>query len=294
MPSHATRLVPGRDLCGTTLEQFGELMARLGPLAAEAKRRREDRPGRRRAPGAGQRGEPFWVRLLVALTHLRQGTSLRATAAIFGVDEKSVRNWRDEIEGLLGEHGFVPARRAQPIRTLDDLAEYLGEIDEVMIDATEVRRSAPSDWDSQRGAWSGKSHHYAVKATVVADRSRRPLWFEANPSGEGRTHDVTMLRSQPELLEVLAGSGVTVLADKAYRGLVAELGDRVAVPRLKPRGQPRSQEHKRLDKQLSAARMPVEHALGRMKWWRALQYWRRPPHRFAVTGRAIAVLATLT
>src|SRR4030042_1091433 len=37
--SHAVRLVPSRDLCGTTPEQFAELMVRLAPLMEERKRR---------------------------------------------------------------------------------------------------------------------------------------------------------------------------------------------------------------------------------------------------------------
>jgi hypothetical protein len=269
-------------------------MAGLGPLAEEAKRRRQDRPDRLRAPGAGQKGAPLWMRLLVALTHLRQGTALRATGAIFGVDEKSVRNWRDEIEGLLVDYGLRPPGGGRRIRSLEDLAAYLDTVDEVMVDATEIRRSAPGDWEAQRQAWSGKSHGYAVKATVVADAHRRPIWFEANPSGEGRTHDATMLRGQKELLEVLIDSGVTVHMDKAYRGLHHELGDRAQVPLLKTRRQPRTDQEKTRDRRLSTQRMPIEHAIGRMKWWRALHYWRRPIAALSRTGKAIAVLATLT
>src|SRR4051794_14623111 len=104
MPIQPRRLVvvePSRELCGTTREQFGELLVRLAPLAEAAKRAREQRDGRQRSPGAGQKGAAFWFRLLVALTHLRQGMPCRATARVFGVHERSVRNWRDEIEGLL-------------------------------------------------------------------------------------------------------------------------------------------------------------------------------------------------
>jgi len=289
-----TRLRPSRALCGTTPEQFAELLAELAPLAEEARRRRQDRPGRRRAPGAGQKGAPFWMRLLVALTHLRQGMALRATGAIFGVDEKSVRNWRDEIEGLLVDHGLRPGGGGRRIRSLEDLAGYLDTVDEVMLDATEIRRGAPGEWEAQRRAWSGKSHGYAVKATVVADAHRRAIWFEANPSGEGRTHDATMLRDQTALLGVLADSGVIVHMDKAYRGLRRELGDRAQVPRLKTRRQPRSDADKANDRRLSTQRMPVEHAIGRMKWWKALGHWRRPAAALARTGKAIAVLATVT
>lgn len=70
---------------------------------------------------------------------------------------------------------------------------------------------------------------------MVADSGRRPVWFEANPNGEGRTHDITMLRSQTGLLDVLARTRAHVLADKVYGGLVHDLDpDRVLTPEKSP------------------------------------------------------------
>jgi hypothetical protein len=291
-PQHVVVLRPSRDLCGTTEAQFAELLVRLAPFAAAAKTRREDRPGRKRAPGAGQKGAPLWLRLMVALTHLRQGSTTRATAEMFGIHERSVRNWRDELEELLAEHGYLPPGAPAPIRTLEDLETFLETHDMVMVDGTEVPSSMPIDWDAQRAAWSGKTKDHVVKATVVATSDRRPVWFEANPTGEGRTHDVTMLRAQLGLFAVLCSIGSAVLVDKAYQGLWRELGDRVVVPHLTKRGQTKTPAQKRREQHLSAQRMPVEHAVGRMKTWRALRYWRRPRDRFARGGRAIAILAS--
>jgi hypothetical protein len=69
--SYRVRLVPSRDLCGTTPEQFGDLLVRLAPLAEQRRRELAERPDRKRAPGAGRRPFPLWLRLLVALAHLR-------------------------------------------------------------------------------------------------------------------------------------------------------------------------------------------------------------------------------
>jgi len=291
-PQHVVVLRPSRDLCGTTEAQFAELLVRLAPLAVSAKARREDRRGRQRAPGAGQKGAPLWLRLMVALTHLRQGSTTRATAEMFGIHERSVRNWRDELEALLADHGYLPPGASAPIRTLADLEEFLGAHDMVMVDGTEVPSAMPVEWEAQRAAWSGKSKDHVVKATVVATADRRPVWFEANPTAEGRTHDVTMLRAQLGLFAVLCTIGSSVLVDKAYQGLWRELGDRVVVPHLTKRGQTKTAAQKRVEQRLSAQRMPVEHAVGHMKNWRALRYWRRPRDRFARGGTAIAILAS--
>jgi hypothetical protein len=289
-------LEPSRELCGTTLEQFGDLLKRLAPLAEEDRRRRQDRPDRRRRPGAGPKPKPFWLRLLTALTLLRQGTSVRATAKLFGVHERSVRRWRDELERLLVAHGFDPPGAAKPIRTLEDLAAHLAALPDrcVLVDGTEVPRSSPQgDWEAMKAAYSGKSRRHAVKATVLSDQSRRPVWFEANPSGEGRTHDLTMLRAQGALLAALLAAGVAVVADKGYRGLPKDLGDEAIVPIDKPRRRPRDEFDVMWNTEHSRLRIPVEHAIGRMKWWRAMREWRRPVDRFDRGGRAVAVLASI-
>ncbi len=158
------------------------------------------------------------------------------------------------------------AQAPRPIRTLEDLADYLDAVSTVMVDGSEVPRSMPIDWAGQRAAWSGKTKDHVVKGTVVADTSRRPIWFEATPTGEGRTHDVTMLRAQLGLFWVLTMIGTNVLVDKAYLGFWRQLGERVVVPHLTPRGATKTRAQRQREQQLSGERMPVEHAIGRMKW----------------------------
>ena len=106
---------------------------------------------------------------------------------------------------------------------------------------------------------------------------------------------MTMLRAQAGLLAVLAATTATILADKAYGGLKYDLDpDRLLTPWVKPRGGVLSELDRDCNHLLSALRMPVEHAVGRMKWWRALRYWRNAMHRFDPTGKAIATLASIT
>jgi hypothetical protein len=290
------KIVPSRELCGTTPAQFAELFERLAPMAAAAKRAREERAGRQRVPGAGRKPRPFELHLLVALTHLRQGHTTRATAAMFGIHERTVRNWRDEVEELLGDHGFRPPGARRSIRTLEDLQAHLDAAQggACMVDGTHVPTKMPVDFEGQRAMFNGKDRDHVVKATVVADGQRRPLWFEANPSNEGRTHDVTMLRAQAGLLAVLGATTATLLADKAYGGLKYDIDpEGLLTPWVKWRGGVLSDEDRDANHLLSSLRMPVEHAIGRMKWWRAMRYWRRPADRFQRGGKAIAVLASM-
>jgi len=298
--TRVVRLGPSRELCGTTPEQFADLLVRLAPIAEQRRRDLADRPGRLRAPGAGRPPKPFWLRLLVTLTLLRQGMSVRATGRIFGIHERTVRRYRDEVEELLVLHGFQPASAPGPIRSLDDLAVYVEEHgnEAVMVDGTEMRRWSPKLWEDQKRAWSGKTKAHVVKATVVSDSSRRALWVEANPTGEGRTHDITMLRSQTALMAMLSvavTAGAVVLADRGYRTLYKDLGaDGVITPIYKNHNQPLSDEARRFNRGLSSRRIRVEHAIGAMKWWHTLDYWRRPAEAFDRTAKAIGILTTLT
>ncbi len=291
------KMTPSRSLCGTTPAEFGELLERLAPLVEVVRAERLARDDRVRAPGAGMKPKAFQFRLLVSLTHLRLGTSLRATASMFGIDEKSVRNWRDELEALLVAHGVAVAGRSAPVRTLGDLAEYLqqrGDDDYVIIDGTDIPRPRPGSWESQRPAWSGKSHDHVVKGTVVADADGNPIWFEANPNGEGRTQDITMLRNGA-LLGVLALSAVTILADLGYQGLGGDVAGDVYTPRRRRPG------HKHLDRDdrlhnhgLAQARIRVEHSIARLKRWGVMRQHRRHPDTLDRVGQATVVLDSLT
>jgi hypothetical protein len=292
------KLRPSRALCGADPDEFAGLIERLAPLWEQRRRQRENRPGRERAPGGGRKPAPFWVQLFSTMTMWRQGLTVRATATLFGVHERTVRRWRDDVEDLLLAHGFQPPGARAPIRTVEDLVAYVEStgVERVMVDGTEVRRNSPSGYQDQRAAYSGKTKDHVVKASVISDPGRRPVWFTANPSGEGRTHDISMLRAQTELLATLAmiaAGGVWVLADKAYSSLDQDLGPHAVVGTSKPRGRERSMENRLYNRVLSSMRMPVEHAIGRLKWWQAMRYWRRPAERFDRSGRAIAILTSL-
>lgn len=273
-------------------------MERLAPVWEQRRRELEDRPGRKRAPGAGRPPAPLWVQLMATMTMWRHGLTTRATGELFEVHERTIRRWRDSVEDLLVAHGFAPPGAAAPIRTVEDLVAYVEAVgvERVAVDGTEVRRQSPGGYLDQKAAWSGKTKAHVVKASVIADASRRPLWFSANPSGEGRTHDITMLRAQSDLLATLGAVtalGVWVLGDRAYQSLTDDIGLLAVTGTQKPRGRPRSMENRLYNRVISSMRMPVEHAIGRLKWWGAMRYWRRPADRFDHSGRAIAILTSL-
>lgn len=293
---HVT-IVPSRALCGLNPGEFAVVLERLAPHVEAMRAERLCRPGRKRAPGAGAKPRPFAFRLLVALSHLRLGTSLRETASMFGIDEKSVRNWRDEVEAVLVRHGVVVPGRAEPVRDLGELRGWLQEMAALpesyaILDATETPRSRPGSWEAQRPAWSGKSRDHVVAGTAVATPDGRVVWFEANPSGEGRTHDLAMLRAQAGLLGALA-CGIALVGDLAYQGLERDVPGDVWVPRRRRPGRPLPRDDRLYNRALAQARIKVEHGLAAMKRWGAMRRWRRAPQHYDRTAKAVTVLESL-
>ena len=69
---------------------------------------------------------------------------------------------------------------------------------------------------------------------------------------------------------------------------------RVVFPVMRPAHGKHSDADRLFNRDLSSMRMPAEHAIGRMKWWRTMRYWTRDPQQFGPTGKAIAVLASIT
>ena len=69
-------------------------------------------------------------------------------------------------------------------------------------------------------------------------------------------------------------------------------GSLVGRKKKPPRGQLTDRE-KAVNRKLSRVRVRVEHAIGRMKNWKAMRHHRRQPHLLNVTGRAALVLTSL-
>lgn len=67
--------------------------------------------------------------------------------------------------------------------------------------------------------WSGKHHHHGGNIQVISTPDGWPLWTsEVRP---GREHDITCLRSHPEMLPALilwTGEDLPALADLGYEG----------------------------------------------------------------------------
>jgi hypothetical protein len=262
---------------GISRNHLDRLVAELaGPFAAAREgwlhRRRGAR--RRRWPGAG----PAQVltlrdRVLATLAWLRLALPHQAIAVLYGVDRSTISAAIRQIRPLLAGRGFA-TRAGVRLHTLADVIAYAAaEGLTVRLDGTEIQVRRPQAHRPGRRAFvSGKRKQNTIKATIASDGQGRPLWCGA--IRPGRMHDQTAVKTEGinDLLD--AYPEVTFLVDSGYRGLAKQHPGQVIAPPLKPKKTASAHEHAAYEtvrKAQSSQRIPAEHAISQLKWWRTLQ-----------------------
>lgn len=283
---------------GISRNHLDRLVTELaGPFAAAREGRLHRRRGgrdRRRWPGAGH-PETLTLRdrLLATLAWLRLALPHQAIAVLFGVDRSTVSAAIRQIRPLLANRGYATPTGVR-LHTLADLFAYAAaEGLTVRLDGTEIQVRRPkANRPGRRAFVSGKKKQNTIKATIASDGHGRPMW--AGATRPGRMHDQTAVRTEgiDELIEQYPE--VKFLVDSGYRGLAKDHPDQVIAPPLKPKKDAPPDQvaaYETARKAQSSQRIPAEHAIALIKWWRPLQRYtgRRdalPEIIRAVTGLA--------
>lgn len=290
-----------KELSGLSQAQFARLVDEVGRAWEADRFERLERPGRRRVQGAGRKHAiPFAARLLMVLMYLRWNISYRALGGLFGVSKDAVLRSMDELLPLLAARG-ITAPDGTEIRDPADLEAQLGKLTDqhraALVDGTFVPVGRPAAWDDQKPLYSSHRGRHTRNFTALTD-DRGDLLYVSGGS-VGSTHDLTALANSTAA-QALAGAGVTVLADKAYQGIVDRLGLAGAfTPKRKrrkdqpERSAPVSELEGEFNTELARQRVHVEHAIRRLKVRRILHGYRLSAKRFDHTIAAIAGLATM-
>jgi hypothetical protein len=283
---------------GISRNHLDRLVTELaGPFAAAREGRLYRRRGgrdRRRWPGAGHpQTLTLRDRLLATLAWLRLALPHQAIAVLFGVDRSTISAAIRQITPLLAGRGYATPTGVQ-LHTLADVFAYAAaEGLVVRLDGTEIQVRRPkANRPGRRAFVSGKKKQNTIKATIASDHRGRPIW--AGATRPGRMHDQTAVRTEGIDELIVQHPAVKFLVDSGYRGLAKDHPDQVVAPPLKPKkdaspDQVAAYEAQR--KAQSSQRIPAEHAIALIKWWRPLQRYtgRRdalPDIIQAVTGLA--------
>jgi len=290
-----------KELTGLSASQFAGLIDEVGRAWEKDRFERFERPDRTRAQGAGRKHAiAFSARLLMVLVYLRWNISYRALGGLFGVSKDAVLRSMDELLPLLAARG-ITAPDGTTVTGPADLEKVLATLSAdqraALVDGSFVPVGRPVTWENQKPLYSGHRHRHTRNFTAITDDAGALLW--AGGGCVGSTHDLTALANS-NAAKPLADSEVIVIADKAYRGIVAKLGLAGAItprPRhRKDRPPPPDQlaaSEADFNKEVATRRVHVEHAIRRLKVRRILHGYRLSTRRFDQTINAIAGLATL-
>jgi len=278
-------------LTGLTVAAFDALAAAAVPAVAAAHRKKLDRPDRQRAVGGGDDFDlSITDQVLLTVVWLRQYPTNEVLGFLFGVSDSTASRARARCLPALERAGKDTMRLPDPgaarrkrlpalLRDTPGLA--------VVIDSFEQRTQRPRR--RQRAYYSGKKRAHTLKSQVAVDEESGRV-VDVSDSVPGPWADIKLLKTS-RLLRRLP-KGVGGIGDLAYVG-IAELHPEGlgASPRRKPRGKERPPEDRRYNRAFSRRRIVVEHAIGRLRRFRAvadLNRHRRTGH--AARVRAIAGL----
>jgi len=265
-----------RHLTGLTVALFDALAADLAPALAEQERRRRDRPGRRRAPGAGH---PYALgaadQLLLTVVWLRHYPTQEVLGFLFGASDSAAKRAVDRCLPALEQAGRDTMRVPDPGRgRRKGLPRLLADTPglAVIVDTFEQRVQRPRR--RQRAHYSGKKKCHTLKSQVAVDEDG--FVVHVADSVPGPRADLEVLDGSG--LRGLLPAGVGILGDLAYVGLNNPRRRRRArarraqgaTPRRKPRGRPRPEEDRRYNRAFARRRIKVEHTIGRLRCFRSL------------------------
>src|SRR5262245_56918456 len=278
-----------RHLTGLTVAVFDELAAEVVPAVEAAHRRTLDRPDRKRAIGGGDDFDlPTADQILLTVIWLRQYPTNAVLGFLFGVPDSTASRARARCLPLLERAGKdtmrMPDRGAARRKRLPALLKDTPGL-AVVVDSFEQRTQRPGR--RQRANDSGKKKAHTLKSQVAVDEGSGRV-VDVSDTVPGRWADIKLLKTSRVLRRLPEGVGA--LGDLGHVGIGALHGSG-ACPRRKPRGKPRPPEDVRYNRAFSRRRIVVEHALARLRRFRAVAEVNR--HRRVGHARRVRAAAGL-
>src|SRR5262245_23890864 len=226
-----------RHLTGLTVALFDALAADVLPALALADRRRRDRTGRRRAPGAGHPcalGDADQV--LLTVLWLRHYPTQEVLGCLFGVSDSAAKRAMDRCLPVLEWAGRDTRRLPDPGRgQRKDLPRLLADTPglAVIVDTFEQRVQRPQR--RPRAHYAGKKKCHTLKSQVAV--SEDGLVVHVADSVPGPRADLEVLDGSG--LRGLLPTGVGILGDLerpfASRGRPRRRGPGASTPPPAPR-----------------------------------------------------------
>lgn len=256
-----------RRLTSFTVEEFQTLVEKLRPEWKHRELERLTRPHRKRAIGQGRPyAGTFETMVFVVVMYLRTSSGNALLAALFGIDEGTIRAWRGRIVPLLADR-FVPrtvvSGRERRINDLDEFIKRYPEIKEIIGDGSEFKIQRPKRQQGKN--YTGKSKRHVKKTVLVVNR-KDGLFLGRTHVRPGSVHDKRILDEDPVHQRLNKRKEILKRMDSAWTGEDPSHG--WIVNKRGRRNHPLTKREKKENKKLSKIRILVEHAIRRLKVFR--------------------------
>ena len=247
---------------GVSRREFDALLVVFAQIVRESAENKK----RERAFGGGSNGNIKSPRkkLFFILWYIKVYPTFDVAAYVFASSKSRTQRWAHDIipllEKTLGRHVVLPKRR---ISSPEEFHAAFPGMKEVMLDGVERPTIRSKKKKTQGKHYSGKKKRHMRKNLVVTDSRKRILVL--TPSKHGRVHDKKLL--DKAVLHI--PDDVAVLADTGFQGL-SKKHQNALIPAKKPKGGLLTDAQKAMNRLISSCRIPVEHAIGGMKRFRAV------------------------
>jgi hypothetical protein len=257
-----------KALTGMTISEFEGLVITFSLVLLKYQATRK--PKRQRAVGGGRHHTLTNAaeRLFFILFYVKCYPTMDLAGFFFGVDRSRIQRWVKELlpllEEALGREVVLPARK---INSVEEFMTQFPEVKDLFVDATERPVRRPQAPKPQKEHYSGRKGRHTKKSLVAADEEGRILILP--PAKPGRRSDYFRFK-QSGIGDILP-DGVTPWVDLGFLGIEKDFPHLdVAIPHKKPKNGSLTPEQRAENKIISQIRIRIEHAIGRLKRFRAV------------------------
>lgn len=255
-----------RAITGLNAMEIGKLLPTFETeetaLATARVQAQVDAGKRQRLPGAGKK--PYMLtaldRLVFILVYFKAYPTQDLMGVLFGMGQSAVCKWVHRLlpvlENTLGHEVVLPKRAGYT--KLEDLIKACPEL-VYALDATERPICRPRNSERQRDTYSGKKKRHSLKNTLLVSQRTGQVVSLGN-TVSGRIHDKRVV--EEDGLKLPPGS--VCFQDSGYTGY-AQPGVVHLTPKKKPIGGELTDAEKARNRELSSARVVVEHSIAGVK-----------------------------
>jgi hypothetical protein len=261
-----------RSFSGLDVAEFDSLLSRIKLAHDDHEKKRLSRRDRKNKIGAGH---PFKLsledRLLMLLMYYRSYVTSILLGFAFSLDQSNVLKDIRMLEPLVKECIPLPEKLHEMVRrarTIEEVERYFPGF-RAFVDSTEQEIPRPKDSKKRKTHYSGKKKRHTVKTQLTVN-SEGLIVHRANHV-RGRRNDLEIYRERhPSLPDQVEQD-----FDRGYDGIKKYFPKMKCVTPFKRRSTGRGHrgekaadltpKQKRFNRELSKARVVVEHTISRMK-----------------------------